>query len=47
MSDLEELVLVQYILDLGTKEFPLQKSIVEDIANRILATCSQLRVGKN
>jgi hypothetical protein len=45
LTDLEESVLVQYILDLATKGFPPQLSIVEDMANRLLATRDASRVG--
>ena len=38
LTDLEESVLVQHILDLATKGFPPRLSIVEDMANRLLAT---------
>ncbi|KFZ19854.1 hypothetical protein V501_00444, partial [Pseudogymnoascus sp. VKM F-4519 (FW-2642)] len=41
----EELVLVQYILDLAAKGFPPRMSIVEDMANRLLATRDAPRVG--
>ena len=33
LTDLEESVLVQYILDLATKGFPPRLSVVEDMAN--------------
>src|SRR5436305_9462744 len=45
LTNLEESVLVQYILDLAAKGFPPRVSIVEDIANRLLATHDTLRVG--
>ena len=38
LTDLEESVLVQYILNLDSKGFPPRLSVVEDIANRLLAT---------
>ena len=38
LTDLEESVLVQYILDLAAKGFPPRLSIVGDMANRLLAT---------
>ena len=44
LTNLEESVLVQYILDLATKGFPPQLSIVEDMANRLLATRDAPRV---
>ena len=45
LTDLEESVLIQYILDLAAKGFPPRLSIVEDIANRLLATRNTPRVG--
>ena len=45
LTNLEESVLVQYILDLATKGFPPRMSVVEDMANRLLATCDAPRVG--
>ena len=45
LTDLEESVLVQHILDLATKGFPPRMSIVEDMANRLLATRDAPRVG--
>ena len=47
LSNLEESVLVQYILDLATKGFPLQISIVEDIANRLLTIYNVLYIGSH
>jgi hypothetical protein len=44
LTDLEESVVVQYILDLATKGFPPRMSVVEDMANRLLATRDILRV---
>ena len=38
MTDLEESVLVQHILDLAAKGFPPRMCVVEDMANRLLAT---------
>ncbi len=40
LTDLEESVIVQYILNLDSKGFPLCLSSVEDIANRLLAECN-------
>ena len=37
LTDLEKGIIVQYILDLDLQAFLLQKSSIEDIANRILA----------
>jgi hypothetical protein len=45
LTDLEESVLVQYILDLAAKGFPPRVSVVEDMANRLLAIRDQPRVG--
>ncbi|KFZ24449.1 hypothetical protein V502_01072 [Pseudogymnoascus sp. VKM F-4520 (FW-2644)] len=45
LSNLEESVLVQHILNLAAKGFPPQMSIVEDMANRLLATHNAPRVG--
>jgi hypothetical protein len=45
LTDLEESVLVQYILNLDSKGFPPRLSVVEDIANRLLATRDSPRVG--
>jgi Tc5 transposase DNA-binding domain len=45
LTDLEESVLVQHILDLVAKGFPPRMSVVEDMANRLLATRDTLRVG--
>jgi hypothetical protein len=47
LTDLEEQVLVQHILDLATKGFLPRLSFVEDMANRLLATCDASRVGKH
>ena len=44
---LEEEVIVQHILDLDSRLFPLQISNVEDIANRLLQAQNQEHVGKN
>jgi hypothetical protein len=45
LTDLEESVIVQYILDLDTKGFPPRLSIVEDIADRLFAERDKGRVG--
>jgi hypothetical protein len=45
MTDLEEFILSEYILDLASKGFPPRLYIVEDIANRIIATRNGERVG--
>ncbi|KFZ25161.1 hypothetical protein V502_00372 [Pseudogymnoascus sp. VKM F-4520 (FW-2644)] len=45
LTDLEESVIVQHILDLAIKGFPLQMSVVEDMANRLLATRNAPLVG--
>jgi hypothetical protein len=46
MTDLEETVLVEHILDLDSKGFPPRLCVVEDMANRILATRNRGRVGQ-
>lgn len=46
LTNLEEKVLIQHIIDLSTKGFPPRVSVVEDIANRLLALRDQPRVGK-
>lgn len=45
LTDLEESVIVQYILDLDSKGFPPRLSRVEDMANRLLAERDAQRVG--
>lgn len=45
LTDLEESVIVQYILELDSKGFPPRLSGVEDIANRLLAERDAGRVG--
>jgi hypothetical protein len=45
LTNLEESTIVQYILDLDTKEFPPCLSSMEDIANRLLAEHDAGRVG--
>lgn len=45
LTDSEELVLVQYILDLAAKGFPPRLSVVGDMADRLLATRDAPRVG--
>jgi hypothetical protein len=47
LTDLEESVIVQYILDLDSKGFPPRLSGVEDMANRLLAERDARRVGIN
>ena len=44
MTDLEETILVEHILNLATKGFPPRLCVVEDIANRIIATCNREHV---
>ena len=46
MTDLEETVLVEHILDLAAKGFPPRLCVVEDMANRVLATRDGGRVGQ-
>ena len=45
LTDLEEQVLIERILDLGSKGFAPRLCVVEDIANRLLATRQGKRVG--
>jgi hypothetical protein len=45
LTNLEELVLVQHILDLSIKGFSPRISVAEDIANRLRATRNTPRVG--
>jgi hypothetical protein len=45
LTDLEESVIIQYILDLDAKGFPPRLSGVEDMANRLLAERDAERVG--
>ena len=45
LTDLEESVLVQYILDLAAKGFPPRLSVVGDMANRLLASRDAPPVG--
>jgi hypothetical protein len=45
MTDLEESVILEYILDLDSKGFPPRLSGVEDMANRLLADRDAPRVG--
>ena len=45
LTDLEEQVLVQHILDLDIKGFPPRVPVVEEMANRLLATRDSPRVG--
>ena len=45
MTDLEEIVLAEHILDLAAKGFPPRLCVVEDMANRIIATRDGERVG--
>ena len=45
LTDLEELVLVERILDLASKGFPPRLCVVEDMANRLIMTRQGERVG--
>jgi DDE superfamily endonuclease/Tc5 transposase DNA-binding domain/helix-turn-helix, Psq domain len=47
LTELEESVIVQHILDLDSRRFPPRLSGVEDMANRLLADRSASKVGKN
>jgi hypothetical protein len=44
MTDLEESVLVEHILDLAAKGFPPRLCVVEDMANHIIVTRDGERV---
>jgi hypothetical protein len=45
MTDLEEIVLVEHILDLAAKGFSPRLCVVEDMANRIIVTRDGERIG--
>ena len=45
MTTLEEEVVIQEILDLDSRRFLLRIYNIEDIANRLLATCDAIYVG--
>jgi hypothetical protein len=45
LTDLEEAIIIQYILDLDSKGFPPRLSSMEDIADRLLAERDAGRVG--
>ena len=47
LTDLEESVIVQHILELDSKGFPPRLSIIKDIANQLLATRNASRVSKH
>ena len=46
LSDLEEQIIVQYILDLDSRGFPSRHRDVEEMANRLLADRDASPVGK-
>ncbi|KAJ3454558.1 hypothetical protein MRS44_013158 [Fusarium solani] len=46
LSDLEEQIIVQFILDLDSRGFPPRLRGVEEMANRLLADCDASPVGK-
>lgn len=46
LSDLEKQILLQSIIDLDSRGFPPQIHIIEDIANRLLATRNKPPIGK-
>ena len=46
LSDLEEQTIVQFILDLDLRGFPLRLRFVEEIANSLLADRDASPVGK-
>src|SRR3954453_3135548 len=47
LTDLEESVIIQHILDLDSRGFPPRLSAVEDMANQLLAACGRRKVGVN
>ena len=47
LTELEESVIIQYVLDLDSRSFPPRLSGVEDMANRLLRDRDALRVGVN
>jgi hypothetical protein len=47
LTNLEEEVIVRYILDLDSRAFPPRRSGVEDMANRILVDRGTRHVSKN
>jgi hypothetical protein len=47
LTQIEELVIVDYILDLVSRGFPPDARLVEDMANNILRERDQPPVGKN
>ena len=46
LTEIEEEVIVQYILDLDTRGFPPRVEEVDDMANNILSTRGTRRAGK-
>mgnify|MGYP004718416977 FL=1 len=46
LSDLEEQIIVQFILDLDTRGFPSRLYFVEEMANSLLADRDALPIGK-
>jgi hypothetical protein len=46
LSDLEEQIIVQFILDLDSRGFPSRLRFVEEMANSLLADRDELPVGK-
>ena len=47
LTNLKEIVIIQYILDLDSRLFPPRVRYIEDIANRILSERGIRRVSKN
>jgi hypothetical protein len=47
LTILEEDIVVQYVLELDSREYPPCFSTIEDIANYILCTKGLLYIGKN
>jgi hypothetical protein len=46
LSDLEEQIIVQFIIDLDSRGFPSRRRFVEEMANSLLADRNALPVGK-
>ena len=46
LSDLEEQIIIQFILDLDSRGFPPRLRSVEEMANLLLADCNALLIGK-
>jgi hypothetical protein len=46
LSDLEEQIIIQFIIDLDSQGFPSRLRFIEKIANSLLADCNALPIGK-